>query len=288
MASLGQLAAGVAHEMNTPLGYVASNFETLKKYMEKFLSLLGDYETLVSEPEDSAGRRQERLARITQAREAMRADYLLDDIQQLFTDSREGLNQVTEVVQRLRNFAQVDVAEEVTEFDLNESIEAALAVTNNETRYNAEVVLELQPLPAIVGHVSQINQVLLNLIVNATQAIEEQQRPTPGRICITTRATDAGVQCTIADDGPGIAKANVEKIFDPFFTTKEPGQGTGLGLSVSHDIIVTKHKGQLQVESTPGKGTIFTIDLPYQANDAVKSVDGLDDDAESTVEGVER
>jgi signal transduction histidine kinase len=180
----------------------------------------------------------------------------------LFEESKEGLARVTKIVQNLRDFSRVDQAEAFDEYDLNHGIEATLVVARNAIKYHADVVTEFADIPHVPCNASQINQVFLNILVNAAQAIESQHRETNGSIKIKTYSDDTHVICKIVDDGPGIPANVIEKIFDPFFTTKPVGKGTGLGLSVSYDIIVRKHKGVLLVKSEIGKGTEFTIKLP--------------------------
>jgi PAS domain S-box-containing protein len=164
----------------------------------------------------------------------------------------------------LRDFSRIDRPGSRDEYDLNEGIKATLVVARNEIKYDADVRTELSEIPLIFCHGGQVNQVLLNILVNAAQAIKSQKRGDGdrGTITVRTRACESGVVCEIADDGPGIAPEHLTKIFEPFFTTKAPGKGTGLGLSVSYDIIVHKHKGKLLVDSTVGHGTTFTIELP--------------------------
>jgi two-component system NtrC family sensor kinase len=249
--------------MNTPVGFVASNFQTLQKYMTKLLDLLHKYEALGDAVEDGLKeKRLEILDQIKQARKDLKIDFLLEDIGTLFEESNEGLSRVTKVIQNLKDFSRVDQAQAVAEYDLNGGIEATLTVARNEIKYDADVKTELSPLPEISCNSGQINQVLLNILVNAVQAIKSQTRDDRGTITVRTLATPTEVICEISDDGPGIAPEIRLKIFDPFFTTKPVGQGTGLGLSVSYDIIVTKHHGKIAVDSTVGKGTTFTITLP--------------------------
>ncbi len=272
MASIGQLAAGVAHEMNTPVGFVASNFQTLQAYMARFLELFKMYELLADAVED--GQKELRLSILEQiqtARTRMKMDFILQDIQQLFDESREGLERVTTIIRNLKDFSHIEQRQELTDYDLNKGIETTLIVARSEIKYDAELQLHLSPIPLIECYAGQINQVLLNIIVNAAQAIRYQQgRAGRGRIDITTYATDGQVACEIRDNGPGIPPEIRSKIFDPFFTTKPPGKGTGLGLNVSYDIIVNKHKGQLEVDSTPGQGSSFTIRLPVHHTSAAE------------------
>jgi signal transduction histidine kinase len=162
----------------------------------------------------------------------------------------------------LRDFSRVDQLGNLDTFDINDGIKTTLIVANNEVKYDIDVKTNLSEVPPIICNAGQINQVLLNLIINAAHAIKSQNRTRKGSIEIKTYATQDEVVCEISDDGPGIREDNLPHIFDPFFTTKPAGQGTGLGLSISYDIVVTKHKGNLFVDSSVGKGTTFTMKLP--------------------------
>ena len=263
LASIGQLAAGVAHEMNTPVGFVASNFQTLESYIGKFRNLLEMYDDVFGHLK--ALKKTEILDRaitISKFREDMKIDFILEDIKEFFSASKEGLERVTSIIQNLKDFSRVGRAEDFGEYCLNTGIETTLVVARNELKYDANVKTELSEIPPICCHSGQINQVFLNILLNAAQAIRSQERKGMGNITIQTYATEDDVVCEISDDGPGIAPDKLSKIFDHFFTTKPAGKGTGLGLSVSCDIIVNKHGGKLLVDSTIGEGTKFTIKLP--------------------------
>lgn len=263
LASIGQLAAGIAHEMNTPVGFVASNFQTLESYVKKLRNLLTTYDEIIAHigTLENAELRN-KVENIHQVRSNQKIDFILEDISGLFDESREGLERVTSIVQNLRDFSRIDHPGSRDEYNINKGIEATLVVTKNEIKYNADVKTELSEVPSIFCHSGQINQVFLNILVNAAQAIKSQNREDRGTITIKTYMSDDKVVCEIVDDGPGIAPENLSKVFDPFFTTKPAGKGTGLGLSISYDIIVNKHRGEFFVESTPGKGAKFTIKLP--------------------------
>ncbi len=268
LASIGQLAAGVAHEMNTPVGFVASNFQTLEDYIKKIQSVLEMEDELIGKIKTE--QKTELLKKadaISKSRDDMKMDFILEDIQGLFDDSREGLDRVTNIIQNLRDFSRIDQPGSLDEYNLNDGIEATLVVAGNEIKYDADVKTEFSELPPVLCDSSQINQVFLNILINAAQAIKSQERDDKGTITIRTYAKDKNVVCEIADDGCGIPPDKISKVFDPFFTTKAVGKGTGLGLSVSYDIIVNKHKGELLVDSTVGKGTKFTIKLPVKTKE---------------------
>ena len=243
MAAIGQLAAGVAHEINNPIGFVNSNLGTLKTYVGQLLNVITAYETGV--PEDIAA-----------ARKKADIEFLRDDLPSLVAESQEGLSRVTKIVQDLKDFSHVDQAEH-QRADLNAAIESTLNVVWNELKYKAEIVRELGDIPAVACVPAQINQVFMNLLVNAAQAIEHQ-----GKIFVRSGAENNQAWFEIEDTGQGMSEEVRNRIFEPFFTTKPVGKGTGLGLSISYDIIVKKHGGNLDVRSTPGKGTCFRIWLP--------------------------
>ena len=258
MAGLGLLAAGVAHEINNPVGYVMSNLGILTEYVEIFKQLLIKYNILAEAVQAGNGTdQQETLDRIEEIRQEEDLDYLLEDVDQLLSESAEGTQRVKEIVEGLRNFARVDETD-LKEADINEGIESTLKVIWNELKYKCEIHKQLGEIPPIRCYPRQLNQVFMNLLVNAAQAIPER-----GEIQIETEATDTHIVIRISDTGIGIPLEDISKLFDPFFTTKQVGKGTGLGLSISHGII-QKHKGTIEVESEVGKGTMFTIRLPIE------------------------
>ncbi len=252
MASIGQLAAGVAHEINNPLGFLKSNHETLKVYMRKLREAFDEARSLVP---DTIGKIEAKLD----------LGYYLSELDSIFSESDEGYARIMNIVGSLKSFSRSDQVAGFEPYDVNAGIESTLVVARNEIKYVADVKLYLQPLPKIMAKSNEINQVVLNIIVNAAQAIGSQGRKDKGHILIATEEKADAVVITIRDDGPGIPKEYVDKVFDPFFTTKEPGKGTGLGLSISYDIIHTKHGGTLSVSSSRGGGTLFSIELPKGA-----------------------
>lgn len=249
MAAIGQLAAGVAHEINNPIGFVKSNIGSLGAYTGQLLRIVGGCEELLKAPPEKA-RQFQALA------EAEDLAYIREDLANLLDESREGLVRVSNIVQALKDFAHADSAEMV-DADLLKGLESTLKVAANEIKYKADLVRELNPLPLVRCIPGQVNQVFMNLLVNAAQAIAEH-----GTITLRSGFDEAGVWVEIADSGCGIAPENLDRMFEPFFTTKAVGKGTGLGLSISWDIIHKKHGGHLEVRSVLGQGTCFRVWLP--------------------------
>jgi len=244
MAAIGQLAAGVAHEINNPVGFVSSNLGSLKNYSEKMITLLDRCRSGEASEADFV---------------AADFDYLKGDLADLLRESRDGLGRVTKIVSDLKDFAHIDEAA-WQEANLNAGIEATLNVVWHELKYKAEVVRELGELPPVTCIAAQIDQVVMNLLVNAAHAIE-----TRGTITVRTGHDDAWVWIEVADTGKGMTPAVMQRIFEPFYTTKPVGKGTGLGLSLSYDI-VKKHGGRIEVNSEPGKGSTFRVWIPQQGN----------------------
>ncbi len=251
MAAVGQLAAGVAHEINNPVGYVNSNVSSLAGYIDELLQILAAYEAC----EPALDQENPLIESLKQAKQKIDISYLKEDLADLLRESKEGLDRVKKIVQDLKDFSHVDESE-WQYADLHKGLDSTLNVVNNEIKYKADVVKNYGEIPEVECLSSQINQVFMNMLVNASHAIEEF-----GTITITTGTKDDGVWIEIEDTGAGIPQEKLSRIFEPFFTTKPIGTGTGLGLSLSYNII-QKHKGKITVESELGKGSKFHIWLP--------------------------
>ncbi|MHB1292357.1 MAG: ATP-binding protein [Sulfuricella sp.] len=252
MATIGQLAAGVAHEINNPIGYVHSNLGTLDMYIQSILGVVAAYEHAESAIADG-----DALSRVLAAKREADFEFLREDVAALMNESREGITRVKKIVQDLKDFSHVDEAEWQWT-DLHQGLDSTLNIVWNEIKYKAKVVKEYGEMPEVECLSSQLNQVFMNMLVNAAHAIEEQ-----GTITLRSGVEGEEVWVEIADTGKGISPENLNRIFDPFFTTKPVGKGTGLGLSLSYSI-VQKHHGRIEVSSEVGKGTIFHIWLPIK------------------------
>lgn len=249
MASIGQLAAGVAHEINNPIGFVSSNLRSLDKYIKKLLGYLETLETQFKE------QLPERWQELKAERKKLKIDFLIEDCGDLIEESLDGSERVRKIVQNLKTFSRVDQAEEQLA-DLNECLESTIAIVWNEIKYKATLEKELADLPDLHCNPQELNQVFTNILVNAAQAIEKE-----GVIKIRSWLDGDVVKISFQDNGSGIDPENQEKIFEPFFTTKPVGEGTGLGMSISYEI-VKKHGGDIQLDSAVGQGTTFTLSFP--------------------------
>lgn len=267
MASIGQLAAGVAHEINNPIGYVHSNLGSLQNYVRNLFALLQAFDELTRQLVDE--RSAAALSAIEDLKRRMDYDFLVQDLPQLLSESREGIERVKKIVSDLRDFSHGGNADEWLEADLQRGLESAINIVWNDLKYKARVQREFcDQLPSILCLPSQLNQVFLNLLVNAGQAISQR-----GEIRVTTGYTDDELFVQVADNGSGIAPENLQRIFDPFFTTKAVGTGTGLGLALSYGI-VQKHNGRIEVQSELGVGTQFTVWLPRRQPEPSRETTG--------------
>ena len=249
MASIGQLAAGVAHEINNPVGFVNSNLGSLQRYVIDMLKLLSAYEHAEVALPDAA------MQQIRQVKVDIDVEFLREDVASLLVESLDGLKRVTRIVQDLKDFSHVDESERQWA-DLEAGLESTLRVVWNELKYKAEVVKEFSGIPQVECFAFQLNQVFMNLLINASHAIEGR-----GTIAVRTGHDETCVWVEVQDSGRGIKPEHLSRIFEPFFTTKPVGQGTGLGLSLAYGI-VQKHNGRIEVKSEVGQGTVFKVILP--------------------------
>jgi two-component system NtrC family sensor kinase len=258
LASIGQLAAGVAHEINNPIGYIFSNFGMLEKYLVSLFDMLSLYEQAEKACSDAGLAR-----RLQQKREELEVDFLKEDIPELMKESKEGIVRVRKIVQDLKDFSHVESTPEWQWSNLHQGIDSTLNVVNNEIKYKADIVKQYGDIPEVQCMLSQINQVVMNLVVNAAHAMGEER----GKIYIRTGCDADLVWLEVEDTGGGIPKDVVPRIFDPFYTTKPVGKGTGLGLSLSYGI-VQKHHGHIEVHTEVGHGTTFRVTLPLRQDGA--------------------
>ena len=258
MASIGQLAAGVAHEVNNPIGFIYSNIASLQDYIRDLTHLIGLYRNLLStETQSEDAQRQSLITEITDFQEQIDIDFLLQDMPDLMRDTRDGTERVKTIVMNLKHFSRMN-DDQMALANINEGIEATLKIVWNELKYKTTVHKQLGDIPVTLCNLNQLNQVFTNLLVNAAHAIEEK-----GDINIETLMDKENIIIRISDNGKGIKPEHLNKLFEPFFTTKPVGQGTGLGLYLSYEIM-QKHNGSIEVDSEPGKGTTFTLTLPIK------------------------
>ena len=261
MASIGTISAGIAHEINTPMGFVSGNLRRNEEYLEELAKLVQEMRKRVDADQF------ERLLQATTNLDTGKLDFILGDYRGLIEETDEGIARIKSIINDLKHFShnkEEDHFEPISaEHCIDVSLNLARYTLKNKVKVNREVADELPP---IAGSESQLSQVFMNLVVNAAQAMENER----GRIDIRARRDEAMCVIQVTDDGPGMTQEQIDKIFEPFFTTKPAGEGTGLGLSISQDII-RRHGGQLDVQSSPGEGTCFEIRLPLVNENATRA-----------------
>jgi two-component system NtrC family sensor kinase len=265
LASVGLLAAGIAHEINNPTAFLSSNLKTANDYLQEIGPLVTGYRQIIAELRTSAGhidfgdRTRSLLEAVKQIEDHINFDFIMADLADIFAECRQGTDRIRKIIADLRDFARPGEPEHQLT-DINQGLDAAISLVFSELKNKAELIKEYGDLPRINCCSRQINQVFLNLLVNAAQAIETQ-----GIIHVRTCAQGDSVEVHIIDTGRGIPEQNLSKIFDPFFTTRAVGKGIGLGLSLAYGII-KKHDGEIMVESKVGQGTRFILRLPINEN----------------------
>jgi len=267
MEAVGQLAGGIAHEINTPIQYIGENLRFLTEAYGDYLRLLDAYQTLTQQAE-TAGMLKSEVLRIKAISGEVETDYLKEEIPKALEQSLAGTEQIIGIVQAMKEFAHPG-SKQKAPADLNRIIRNTVAVCKNEWKYVAETELRLDPsLPEVHCNGGEISQVLLNLIVNAAHAIEAAEREGKGRITISSALRDGQAEVRVSDTGTGIPEAIRNSVFNPFFTTKEVGRGTGQGLAIAQDIVAVKHRGRLFFETEAERGTTFVMRLPLRPEPA--------------------
>ncbi len=249
LASVGELAAGVAHEINNPLGFVMSNSRSLKRYINavrNFLDCITDKDG------------------VREAMEENNIRFILDDLDDIVGENNEGLERIARITESLKRFSRMDNNSRTESYDLNQAVLDTLTISKPHYKYTADIETELGDIPPVSCYGDALNQVILNLIVNAAQAVASEKNDKKGKITITTGIDGPYVFCRVSDNGPGVPDDLVPRIFDPFFTTKEVGRGTGLGLSLCFDIVVQKHSGSIWYERNSKGGADFIIKIPLK------------------------
>lgn len=266
LAAIGQLSAGIAHEINNPLAFIISNFGTLRKYTTDMKNLIQSYQAFKNQvgtlfPEDKQV--QSYIEDINRQEEGRNLDFVFSDLKSLFEDTADGMERVSNIVKSLKLFAHRDNITDFEYYDLVKGLESTLLITRNELKYYVQVEEDYEELPMIEANGQQINQIFLNIVLNAAYAIKSMNRNEKGHIKIHVWTEEPYVYCQITDDGPGIPENILPKIFEPFVTSKPIGEGTGLGLSMAKDTIL-RHNGEITAENIEGSGAMFTIKLPMK------------------------
>jgi two-component system, NtrC family, sensor kinase len=266
MASIGQLAAGVAHEINNPVAFLSSNLNTMVQYQAQLADVLLKSMAIINalagdrNPGSLSDSMAAAVDEVQNMVEQMDLEFIYEDFPQLIEESQEGAVRIRKIVGDLKDFAHPGEQERMAA-DINQGLDATINIVWNEIKYKSQLIRDYGDIPPVICYPQQINQVFMNLLVNAAQAMEKD-----GQIVVKTRHVEDHVVIQISDNGCGIPESVIPKIFDPFFTTKEIGKGTGLGLNLAYNII-QKHKGKIDVASTVGSGTTFSIILPDTAID---------------------
>lgn len=263
MAGIGHLSAGLAHEINNPIGFVKSNIETLSSYVEIYNKMLFSYRDIVKKLEKKENYNDVFIEDIKKFDDINHIDYIGMDSKELIEETLYGIERVTDIIKSLKEFSSESTELETVLYDINHGITTALLIAKNKILNSINVVIQLDEIPQVKVYKGMIDQVLLNLIINAVDAINEKYNGTGGLIKISTYIENNFVICKVEDDGIGIDEGIINNIFNPFFTTKRVGEGTGLGLSIVYDIIVNKHGGDIWADSKQGEWTKFTFKLEY-------------------------
>jgi signal transduction histidine kinase len=262
LESIGQLASGIAHEINTPMQYIGDNVTFLSSAFRNLTGYLQSVVAALAEPAEAWG---EARPRLVAAQKKVKLNFLVDEIPKALDASRDGIEHVSKIVLAMKSFAHQDQDEKALS-DINRTLSDTLTVAQNEYKSFANVKTDLGELPPVLCFAGKLNQVFLNLIVNAAQAIEDAKKPDFGLIVVESRVTQGHVEVRVSDDGCGIPPTIQHRVFDQFFTTKEVGRGSGQGLSLARRIVVDAHGGTISFESTPGVGTTFIVRLPIDGN----------------------
>lgn len=264
MEAIGTLAAGIAHEINTPIQFISDNMEFIKMTADSLLQLIKLYEILVEDYPSQKANSVIKDIRIT--KETIGFSFLKEEISTAIQQSQEGLERVARIVRAMKDFSHVGIEDEKEEADINHAVETTLVISRNEWKYVADLKTDLDPaLPLVPCFIGDIKQVILNLLINAAHAIDDvldESSADKGLITVATLKEGDSVVISVSDTGSGIEENIRERVFDHFFTTKEVGKGTGQGLSMAYGTIVEKHKGIINFESEVGKGTTFYVKLP--------------------------